>query len=216
MIAHALTIVRSELEAHLSHNFGGAGNQGVEKHTDIGSVADLSGGVGNGKGRDLVLLSVVNIQEERTLRNLPHYLPATPVEVDPTIRYENPPTYLNLSVLVTATHTDYQAALKSLSRTIAFFQHRNVFTPETVATDSLTAGGPWNTLDELTQFKLVFTLGSPTLEEVNDMWGMLGGKQYPFALYWVRMLELRFRATLREQSAISRIERNYKVINPAG
>jgi hypothetical protein len=26
----------------------------------------------------------------------------------------------------------------------------------------------------------VLNLSSPTLEEVNDMWGMLGGKQLPF------------------------------------
>ena len=30
------------------------------------------------------------------------------------------------------------------------------------------------------------------------MWGMLGGKQFPFALYSMRMLELKFQATQRE------------------
>jgi len=36
------------------------------------------------------------------------------------------------------------------------------------------------------------------------MWGMLGGKQFPFALYSMRMLELQFHATEREGGLITR------------
>ena len=110
------------------------------------------------------------------------------------VRYENPPTFLNLAVLVTATHTKYDDALLALSRALVFFQFRNVFTHENVDPQSLTDGAPVNDLDRLVEFKLIFNLWSPTLEEVNDMWGMLGGKQFPFALYSMRMLELKFQA----------------------
>jgi hypothetical protein len=121
------------------------------------------------------------------------------------VRYENPPLFLNLAVLVAATHTTYADALLALSRTLTFFQFRNVFTPDSVDPLSLTEGAPVNDLDQLEEFKLIFNLWSPTFEEVNDMWGMLGGKQFPFALYSMRMLELKFHATQGESGLITEI-----------
>ena len=70
-------------------------------------------------------------------------------------------------------------------------------------------GAPNNPADQLETFKLIFSLGSPSLEEVNDMWGMLGGKQFPFALYWMRILELKFRAASRESGVITEIVRDF-------
>ena len=157
---------------------------------------------GERSSREKVLLSVVNIQEERTLKNGPTYVRD---DVALRVRYENPPTFLNLAVLVAATHTKYDDALLALSRALVFFQFRNVFTQENVDPQSLTDGAPVNDLDRLVEFKLIFNLWSPTLEEVNDMWGMLGGKQFPFALYSMRMLELKFHATQRESGLITEV-----------
>lgn len=196
MIAHALTIVKNELEAHLA-TFGGNA-----PHTELGNPAEIAAANGNGAARSKVLLSVVNIQEERTLKNVPTYVRD---DAALRVRYENPPTFLNLAVLVTATHTAYTDALRALSRALLFFQFRNVFTHENVDPQSLSDGAPVNDLDRLIEFKLIFNLWSPTLEEVNDMWGMLGGKQFPFALYSMRMLELRFRATQREAGLITEV-----------
>jgi hypothetical protein len=197
MISHALTIVKNELERHLA-TFGG-----VAPHAELGNVGEVAGAApGNGSGRNKVLLSVVNIQEERTLKNGPT------CERDDAalrVRYENPPAFVNLAVLVTATHTKYDDALLALSRAIVFFQFRNVFTQENVDPQSLTDGAPVNDLDRLVEFKLIFNLWSPTLEEVNDMWGMLGGKQFPFALYSMRMLELTFHAAERESGLITEV-----------
>jgi hypothetical protein len=149
-----------------------------------------------------VLLSVVNIQEERTLKNGPTY-----VRDDSAlrVRYQNPPTFLNLAVLAVAPHSSYGDALLALSRVLAFFQFRSVFTPDTVDPQSLVDGAPVNEIDRLAEFKLIFNLWSPTLEEVNDMWGMLGGKQFPFALYSMRMLEVKFQATQRESGLITEV-----------
>lgn len=197
MIAHALTIVRNELERHLSTYGGNA------PHADLGNVGEVAGGQGNqGQSRERVLLSLVNIQEERSLRNVPAYVRD---EAAQKVHYENPPTFLNLAVLVAATHAKYADALLALSRSLMFFQSHSAFTKDTVAPDSLTTGAPVNDLDRLVEFRLVFSLWSPTMEEVNDMWGMLGGKQYPFALYSVRMLELRFRTTPREGGLVTEV-----------
>ena len=197
MISHALTIVKNELDRHLA-TFGG-----TTPHAELGNVGEVAGTTpGNGSARNKVLLSVVNIQEERTLKNVPAYVRD---DAALRVRYENPPTFVNLAVLVTATHTKYDDALLALSRALVFFQFRNVFTHENVDPQSLTDGAPVNDLDRLVEFKLIFNLWSPTLEEVNDMWGMLGGKQFPFALYSMRMLELKFHATERESGLITEV-----------
>jgi hypothetical protein len=197
MISHALTIVRNELDRHLA-TFGGN-----SPHADLGNIAEVAAGqAANGQSREKVLLSVINIQEERTLKNVPTYVRD---DITMRVRYENPPTFLNLAVLVAATHTAYADAMLALSRALLFFQYRNVFTNENVDPKSLTDGAPLNDLDRLDEFKLIFNLWSPTLEEVNDMWGMLGGKQFPFALYSMRMLELKFQATQREAGVITEI-----------
>lgn len=196
MISHALTIVKNELDRHLA-TFGG-----TTPHAELGNVGEVAGTPGNGPARNKVLLSVVNIQEERTLKNGPTYVRD---DAALRVRYENPPTFVNLAVLVTATHTKYDDALLALSRALVFFQFRSVFTQESVAPQSLTDGAPVNDLDRLVEFRLIFNLWSPTLEEVNDMWGMLGGKQFPFALYSMRMLELKFHATERESGLITEI-----------
>jgi hypothetical protein len=192
MIDHALLIVRNELEAHLT----AAGNS---THAELGNVGEI---VTTPELRNKVLLSVVNLQEERTLKNTPAYVRD---DVLLRVRYENPPTFLNLAVLLTATHTDYVNALRALSRALLFFQHRTVLTHENVAPNSISKDAPPHDVDRLAEFKLIFNLWSPTFEEVNDMWGMLGGKQFPFAIYSMRMLELKFRATQRESGLITEV-----------
>jgi hypothetical protein len=51
-------------------------------------------------------------------------------------------------------------------------------------------------------------LYSPNMEEVNHLWGTLGGKQYPFVLYTLRMLELQFKANQGETGLIQNIINN--------
>ena len=193
MIDHALIIVRNELEAHLAAS-------GNSTHAELGNVGEI--GQPGTKLRNKVLLSVVNLQEERTLKNTPAYVRD---DVQMRVRYENPPTFLNLAVLLTATHTEYINALRALSRALLFFQHRNVLSHDNVAPNSISHDAPPRDADRLAEFKLIFNLWSPTFEEVNDMWGMLGGKQFPFALYSMRMLELKFRAIQRESGLITEV-----------
>ena len=201
MIAHALAIVTNELDRHLA-GFGGNG-----PHAELGNVAEVtSNGQGAGQGRNRVLLSLVNIQEERALKNGPTYVRD---DAALRVRYENPPTFLNLALLVSAPHTSYGDGLQALSRCLLFFQARGVFTQENVAPESMTEGAPLNDLDRLAEFRMVVNLWSPSMEEVNDMWGMLGGRQFPFALYSLRVLELRSGATQRESGLITEVVRDY-------
>jgi hypothetical protein len=203
MLSHALTIVANELERHLSETYG---VPAVTPQVRLGNIAE---GVGNGAGnpgaipRDVLGLSMVNIREEKTLKNL-----AAVVRNEATLRvvYQNPPVYLNFHILLVATHTNYSNALLQLSRTIKFFQFANVLDQDSVAPASLVTNAPANPLDQLEAFKLIFDIYSPTMEEVNHLWGTLGGKQYPFALYTLRLLEMKFRATQAEAGVITEVD----------
>lgn len=199
MIPHALTIVVNELNRHLEV-YGPVATPMVE----LGNIAEgfKSGGGGNGVSRDVLTVSVVNIKEEKTLKNVGHYVRD---DVALRARYENPPVFLNLMILIVATHASYTSALLMLSRAIRYFQLTNSFTQDTVDPGSLSTGAPVNALDRLTAFRLVFDLYSPTMEEVNHLWGTLGGKQYPFVLYMMRMLELKFAHVQSETGLITEI-----------
>lgn len=197
MISHGLTIVVNELNAHLDSIYG-AGTETAK----LGNPSDGFNSSGSALSRESVIFSVINIREEKTLKNQPNY-----VRDDTSLKalYENPPVCLNFQILVMAPHETYADGLLLLSRVIRFFQFRNAFTQDNVEATSITTNAPKNSLDCLESFKLIFDLYSPSMEEVNHLWGTLGGKQYPFAIYWMRMLDLKFAAPQNESSLITEI-----------
>lgn len=196
MISHALTIVMNEMNIHFEQTYKTPANSVVQ-------MGNLAEGVGSKSiPRDKLFLSLVNIKEEKALKNVPNFVRN---EIKLTAIYENPPVFLNFQVLMTATHETYSDALLVLSRAIRFFQFRNALTQDNVLPESITAGQPNNPLDQLESFKLIFDLYSPTMEEVNHLWGTLGGKQYPFVMYMLRMLELKFKAVQSETGLITEV-----------
>jgi len=202
MLAHALTIVVNELEKHLDSTYG---IPPVSPQVRLGNIAEGVAGSGAHAGavpREILGVSMVNIREEKSLKNI-----SNQIRNDATLRvvYQNPPQYLNFHILVVATHASYANALLVLSRAIKFFQFTNVFDQDSVSPASLQANAPSNALDQLETFKLIFDLYSPTMEEVNHLWGTLGGKQYPFVLYTLRLLEMTFKATQAEAGLITQV-----------
>ncbi len=199
MISHALSIVVNELNNFLAESFNAPTPQ-----VRLGNIAEgfVSGAGGAGLPRDMVYLSIVNIKEEKTLKNVPNYVRN---DVNLKATYENPPVFLNFMTLFTSTYTDYTNALLMLSRVIRFFQFKNAFDQDNVAPASITNSSPVNDADKLETFKLIFDIYSPTMEEVNYLWATLGGKQYPFVLYVMRMLDLKFKAVQSESGLITEV-----------
>jgi hypothetical protein len=208
MISHALTIVLNELNSHLDDTYG---NHSSGSYAALGNFAEgiVSDTDKTGISRDMIYLSIVNISEESALKNTPNYA------IDNsklTAVFENPPVYLNFKILLATTHTIYSNALLWLSRAIRFFQFRNVFTQDNVSQESIIKSQPYDSIDQLEAFKLIFDLYSASMEEVNHLWGTLGGKQYPFVLYRMRMLDLRFKAAQGEVGLIQEVIRDYSLI----
>jgi hypothetical protein len=148
--------------------------------------------------KDRVIISVVNIEEESTLKNYQNFRknPATG-----SIEYENAPVFLNLYILFSAHFQEYKQALRGLSLIIRFFQGRNKF--QFTATDEETTDPE---PDEVIDLSL--DLYTMTFEQINHLWGSLGGKQVPFAMYKARLVSLSDHRPLGTGKLIEKIDGN--------
>jgi len=139
-----------------------------------------------------ILLTLFNIGEETTMKNDPGYV----LMQDELVKYENPPVNLNLSMVVTVCMNNYTHALIYLSHVITFFQGKNIFTAQNSVTQT----------DGLADdFKLILDLQSLSLEQVNHLWSMLGGRQHPFVCYKVRILQLERDSTRETRGVIRQV-----------
>lgn len=126
---------------------------------------------------DKVIASVVNIEQESSLRNLPFRHTATGINGLPTGLERQPEIYFNVYVLFGSNKRNYQTALQRISQVIAFFQRQFVFTP----VDTPALGG-------FNIEKLIFDLYTTSFEELNQLWSVMGGKYIPSVVYKMRMV----------------------------
>ncbi len=98
---------------------------------------------------------------------------------------------MNLYVLIVSNSTAYETALFRLAAIVKFFQRKSYFVRDNTSDPSeiMTISDANGTLIPI-EYKLIVELQSPTIEELNNLWGMLGGKQLPSVLYRIRMVEL--------------------------
>jgi Pvc16 N-terminal domain len=143
------------------------------------------------KNAENLFITLVNISEEATLKNIPHYKTENQITT-----YSNPPIYLNLFVLFTACFKKYEQSLIQLSEVIRFFQAKNNFTKKNSSSV---------VIDSLDDFNIVMDLFSPTFEQVNYLWSTLGGKQHPFALYKLRVVMMERESTFETRGVIKQI-----------
>ena len=171
--------VRGYLQARLDEIQTTALNRSV-----VGNIgrSDTEGIDGNDQPQpltDSIVLTLVRTEEDPSRKNQRNYR-ANPLAADNStgILYRNPPVALNLYVLVTANHNNYATALTMLASVIAVFQHLNKLTDDGIV--------PWPAAGLYSDQQLKFSLLSPTFEEENHLWSMLGGKQLPSALYLIQ------------------------------
>lgn len=129
---------------------------------------------------DKLVLSIVNIEEDKVARNPEHF-----VKENNLIRYKNPAIHLNLTVLFAATHTDYNSALPRIEKIIKFFQINNVFTPAN--TPQLQTV---NEVNNINIEKIIFDWVNLNLEQVHQLWTTLGGHYMPSVVFKMRMITI--------------------------
>lgn len=188
MLFKSLDFIREQLNLFLETfpaSSPPAGNN-VATLENIGGLDDAAL-----QNADNVFISLVNLSEESTLKNTPNY-----VKENFTTVYKNAPVYLNLFVLFSCCFKNYSHALVALSRVIRFFQGKNTFTHKNSVTN----------VSDLDHFKFILDLYSPTFEQVNYLWSTLGGKQRPFVLYKMRLVEIERESTEEIRGVIREIK----------
>jgi len=171
MIQEALKFLVDELNQYFSIKLGAT----TEKRVVLGNIArayDNDSGGNSGIAGTLVV-SLVNVEEDRVSKLQENY-----IKTNQGVIYKNPPVPLNLYVLFSANRTDYNDCLKWLSLVIQFFQHQSVFTPQI-----------YPAMDVRIQ-KLIADIYSLSFEQINHLWGTLGGKYMPSVLFRIKQVNI--------------------------
>ena len=163
MIDEAIDYIRREVRDFLGV---------LDAEVIAGNIHELkeNGGV-NG-----LFISLVNLDEESTLRNTNHV-----VRQNNGVAYQQPPIHLNLYILFTADFANYGTSMLRLSQTIELFQSKPAFSSE-----NQSAANAFPAILE----KLIFNFCNLNFEQLNHLWGILGGKYFPSVLYKVRLVKV--------------------------
>lgn len=163
MIDDAIAYIRREVSAYL----------GVNEDDVIPGLIHVLKEENNSRG---LYMSLVNLEEETTLRNTSHT-----IRLNNNVHYQEPPVFLNLYLLFASNFSDYGTSLLRLSQTVELFQSQRVFEAANAS-----ATNPFPARLE----KLIFDFTNLNFEQLNHLWGVLGGTYLPSVLYKVRLVEI--------------------------
>jgi Pvc16 N-terminal domain len=191
MIFDAMRLIQVALQRYILELEPELGPGQIVLIDNIGMAEELGGP--NNQLNGHVVMSLVNLQEEATLKNANHYR----IDNGRTI-YQNPPVNLNLFILFSSLHNQYETALRLLSRVVEFFQSQQ----EISFTSTPGNGGISRNV------RLIPDLYSLSFEQLNQLWGSLGGKQVPFVMYRARLVAIEAQKRQAEGEVISGISVN--------
>lgn len=197
MIYEALQILKEQLENYLD-------DAGLGKIVVLENLALLDSGNDKAKNlEDKVIISLLNIQEESTLKNLP-----TSYVINNKAEYYNPAVNVNLFFMVSANCDSYTNSLISISKTVEYFQGIKVFTAQNTVYKRSNVS-----MQELADFKFIVELYTPGFEVWNHIWGTLGGRQLPSVMYKLQLLQIDRRKKQASTELITTIKGTLKDIN---
>lgn len=201
MLVEAISLLLAELNQYIQAADGAvagsgdvaiSGNISQVEHPDIGTSLE-----------NQLVLTVANFEEESTLKN-----GRTAFRLGHTIEHRHRPVHLNLLLLFTANYTNYATSLRRLDQVITFFQSHRHF-------DVSTSSGLVPSLSPETELSLTLDLVSLSLEEINHLWGALGGKELPFVPYRCRLVVIEEDRTVAGGGEIREIETDAHDIHAA-
>jgi hypothetical protein len=197
MIYETLQILKEQLEVYFSA-------EGLGKIIALENIALWeSGSEDASKVTGKVILTLINLEEESSLKNIPNYK----VNNGKT-EYKNPPVHLNLFLLISANCDTYDKSLRSISKVIEFFQGKKVFTSANTVYNRTNVA-----FDILDTFKFILDLYTPSFEELNYVWGTLGGRQLPSVIYKIQLIQIEQDKKLAESEVINSIIEDLNEMN---
>lgn len=197
MIYETLQILKEQLEEYL--NAAGFGKNVV---LDNIGLWDPNSQGNTSKIDKKVVITLLKIEEEATLKNSMSYK-----VVNDRTEYKNPPVNLNLYILISSNYDDYDNSLRSISKVIQFFQGKKVFTSGNTVYNRTNVS-----FENLDSFKFILDLYSLNFEELNYVWGTLGGKQLPAVIYRIQLIKIEEDKLLAASKVITQVEGELKDI----
>ncbi len=170
MSSTVLSVVET-LTAEINTNYG---NSGLVELANISTIGDSEDQL---QIPDPILLSVVNIAEEPSLKNKEYYKNDWNTGSFEIRKLKRPTKFLNIHLLFssyqksTSTNENgYADGLYKLDYILNFFQDRGSF------------------LTSSTDYKCIMDLVSLQIDELSKMWSYMGGRYLPSLLYMCRVI----------------------------
>lgn len=178
MLDKVLVFISNLLNKELKMSFGL-----TEDIVLISSLINLDGSITQNI-ENKIILSVINLEQERTIKNRGEYLQTSKGSFNKV----NPPIYLNIYLLVSANYNseNYIEALKMLSEVIGVLQSSKVFTPQS------------NPELDASIERLIFETYNVPIQELSHVWSGIGAKYVPSMVYKVRMIGIQ-KGLVREE-----------------
>jgi len=142
-----------------------------------------------------VVMTLLKLEEEATLNNHQNLNIR-----DNRAEIKNPPVFLNIYLLIAANCDTYDKSLRCISKTIEFFQGKMVFTHQNTLYNRTNVA-----FEDVDDFRFNLRLYTPTFEEMNNIWGTLGGRQLPFVIYKVQLIRISQDKTLASAGVITHV-----------
>lgn len=173
MIKEVLTILKNKLNDPENGLKDGPRVGDIAVVDDIAKHEDETSGL-----TDTVVITLLNVEEESTLKNRSWYNKTT-VSENPllyNVKKQNPPAYLNLYLMIAANRNAYDKSLSDIAKVIEIFQTNNVM-------EYVDSNANKN-------FSFRIELHSIPFEQLSYIWGLLGGKVMPSALYKISVVKI--------------------------
>ncbi len=187
MIYEILQIITDEVNNYLEENE-------LDRSVQLDNIAVIEQDKGddNFDMEDSIVLTMINMDEEKTLKNFPNKKAN-----GNNVNVQNNVINLNLYILFCANRNSYVKSLKDISKVVEFFQGKRLFTQANSNYDRDNSA-----MSALKDFRFTVELYTPTFEELNFIWGTLGGKQYPSALYKLSLIEVERNLTQKRTTRV--------------
>jgi hypothetical protein len=184
MIFQAVDTIRQELV-----------NNGI--NADLGNISEVVNDINITAVHADVIISLINIEENRISRD-----PNNFIRKDGGIILKNPAVHLYLTLLFTSVRSagGYGLSLQDLQNVISVFQKKFVFDHSN--TPALDANIE----------KLILDMVSLNLQQLHEIWSVLGGRYFPSVAYRMRMVTIDNISELKGPM-IEEIETDYFNIN---
>lgn len=189
MLYESMHILKEQLDKYFS-------DIGLSRTTELQNIALWESGKDDeSRLSEKLIISLLRLEEETTLKNSAH------VKINENkTEYRNPPVHLNLYLLIAANFKNYDTSLISISKVIEFFQGRKVFTSSNTVYNRDNVA-----FEVLDDFRFILEIYSPSFEELNNIWGTLGGRQMPSVIYKVQLIQIERDKKLAESNIITHI-----------